>query len=119
MHENRTNTNGRRGHAKLWRALAVTGVATVGLVGTAGMAAAGDNYPDGGGVGGGGVSRGQVSDPGDPGVKVAGKTQTRGQMPFTGGDVTVLATLGGGAVIVGGLLVARSRRSRAASLDTA
>src|SRR5680860_629459 len=89
MQGEETKIRGRRRHAKLWRALAAAGIATVGVVGTASMAGAA-RYPDGGEV-----DSIQVSDPGDPGssssVKVAGKTQTRGQLPFTGGDVTALA----------------------------
>ncbi|HZJ28085.1 MAG TPA: hypothetical protein VFF40_13915 [Acidimicrobiia bacterium] len=116
MQGEETKIRGRRRHAKLWRALAAAGIATVGVVGTASMAGAA-RYPDGGEV-----DSIQVSDPGDPGssssVKVAGKTQTRGQLPFTGGDVTALAAVGGGAVVVGGLLVAKSRRHRAASSAT-
>lgn len=123
MHGEETTTIGRRSYAKVWRALAAASIGVVGVVGTASMAGAVE-YPDGGsGVGGQQVTN--PSDPGDPGdpaegvsVGVAGKTQTRGQLPFTGGDVTALAALGGGAVIVGGVLLARSRRQRALSSDS-
>ena len=126
MHGEETTTIGRRSYAKIWRALAAASIGVVGVVGTASMAGAVE-YPDcGSGVGGLQVTNpSDPSDPGDPGdpaegvsVGVAGKTQTRGQLPFTGGDVTALAALGGGAVIVGGVLLARSRRQRALSVDS-
>lgn len=123
MHGEETTTIGRRSYAKIWRALAAASIGVVGVVGTASMAGAAE-YPDGG-SGVGGLQVTNPSDPGDPGdpaegvsVGVAGKTQTRGQLPFTGGDVTALAALGGGAVIVGGVLLARSRRQRALSVDS-
>ena len=123
MHGEETTTIGRRSYAKVWRALAAASIGVVGVVGTASMAGAAE-YPDGG-SGVGGLQVTNPSDPGDPGdpaegvsVGVAGKTQTRGQLPFTGGDVTALAALGGGAVIVGGVLLARSRRQRALSVDS-
>lgn len=123
MHGEETTTIGRRSYAKVWRALAAASIGVVGVVGTASMAGAVE-YPDGG-SGVGGLQVTNPSDPGDPGdpaegvsVGVAGKTQTRGQLPFTGGDVTALAALGGGAVIVGGVLLARSRRQRALSVDS-
>lgn len=123
MHGEETTTIGRRSYAKIWRALAAASIGVVGVVGTASMAGAVE-YPDGG-SGVGGLQVTNPSDPGDPGdpaegvsVGVAGKTQTRGQLPFTGGDVTALAALGGGAVIVGGVLLARSRRQRALSVDS-
>lgn len=116
MQGEQTTISGRRHHTKLWRALAAAGIATVGIVGTASMAGAAA-YPDGGAS-----STNLVRDPGDPGeavsVKVAGKTQTRGELPFTGGDVTALAAVGGGAIVVGGLLLVRSRRQRVSSSET-
>lgn len=51
----------------------------------------------------------------DPGAHVQGVTASNNasSLPFTGGDVAGLAAIGGGAVVVGGLLATRSRRSRA------
>jgi hypothetical protein len=53
--------------------------------------------------------------PNDPGAQVKGVTASNSSssLPFTGGDVAGLAAIGGGAVVVGGLLATRSRRSRA------
>ena len=45
-------------------------------------------------------------------MQVAGKTQVKGQLPFTGGDVAALAAIGGGAVAIGGLLVVQTRKRR-------
>ncbi|HZR13818.1 MAG TPA: hypothetical protein VFC33_11275 [Acidimicrobiia bacterium] len=51
----------------------------------------------------------------DPGAQVQGVSATNNSssLPFTGGDVAGLAAIGGGAVVVGGLLALRSRRSHA------
>jgi hypothetical protein len=98
----------RRPSRRVWRGVAAAGLAVCGLVVPAGVAAAAD-YPDGGNS-----TVTVTSDPGDPGVEVAGRTQTRGSMPFTGGDVAALAAIGGGAVAIGGVLVAQSRRRRTA-----
>jgi hypothetical protein len=104
-----TGTQGSRRAPRLWRGAAALGLALGGLVVPAGAAVAAE-YPDGG------ASSSTVrSDPGDPGVEVAGRTQTRGSMPFTGGDVAALAAIGGGAVAIGGVLVSQSRRSRRAN----
>ena len=95
---------------RFWQ-LASAGVVAVGVLAPATMAFAAD-YPDGG------STSTVVDDPGvGSSVQVAGKTQVRGQMPFTGGDVAALVAIGGGAVAIGGVLVAQTRKRRA--LDAA
>jgi hypothetical protein len=98
---NQRSTTSRR----LWRLAAASGIA-LGVFLPASAAFAAD-YPDGGNT---------PTAPSDPGstdaAQVAAKTQARGDLPFTGGDVAGLAAIGTGAVVVGGVLAAQSRRRR-------
>lgn len=89
-----------------WKRLAATtAIAFAAVALPAGVAGAAE-YPDGGTV------SSSVSDPGSP-VHVAGETQTRGQLPFTGGDIGALGAIGVGAVGIGGALMVRTHRRRA------
>jgi hypothetical protein len=103
----RSTTDGSgRAARRVWRGVAAAGLAVCGIVVPAGAAVAAE-YPDGGSS-----TVTVTNDPGDPGVEVAGRTQTRGSMPFTGGDVAALAAIGGTAVAIGGVLVSQSRKRR-------
>ena len=93
---------------RFWQ-LAAAGVVAVGALAPATAAFAAD-YPDGGTPSGVSASSGVSSS--DP--QVAAKTEVKGQLPFTGGDVAALAAIGGGAVAVGGLLVVQTRKRRIA-----
>ena len=90
---------------RFWQ-LAAAGVVAAGVLAPATGALAAD-YPDGG-VSGETVTR----DRGVTSTQVAGKTQVKGELPFTGGDVAALAAIGGGAVAIGGLLVVQTRKRR-------
>jgi len=91
---------------RCWQ-LAAAGVVAIGVMAPA-TAAFAAQYPDGGVS-----SETAVKDPGTAsGTEVLGKTQVRGDLPFTGGDVAALAAIGGGAVAIGGVLVSQSRRRR-------
>jgi hypothetical protein len=73
-----------------------SGIAFVAIAPTAAMA-----YPNPGGT----------STPSDPGSQVeAAKTTRSSTLPFTGGDVAGLATIGAGAVVAGAVVVRQSRR---------
>jgi hypothetical protein len=104
---------------RFWQ-LAAAGVVAVGALAPATVAYAAD-YPDSDStstvIHPDSDSTGTVID--DPGrtsaeVQVAGKTQARGQLPFTGGDIAALAAIGGGAVAIGGVLVVQTRKRRVA-----
>jgi hypothetical protein len=102
------HSDGARVPRRVRRGLAAAGLAVCALLVPAGAAVAAE-YPDGG------TSTATVTnDPGTPAVEVAGRTEARDTMPFTGGDVAALAALGGTTVVIGGVLVAQSRRRRAA-----
>jgi hypothetical protein len=96
---------------RFWQ-FAAAGVVAAGVLAPATVALAAD-YPDVG------STNTVVDDPGavSSEVQVAGKTQVRGQLPFTGGDVVALVAIGGGAVAIGGVLVVQTRKRR--SLDAA
>lgn len=89
------------------RKLTVTSGIALAVLGPGTTAFAAD-YPDGGSTTTIPSDRGEV----DP-AQVAAKTQTRGGLPFTGGDVAGVAAIGLGAVVIGGGLTAHSRRRRA------
>lgn len=90
---------------RFWQ-LAAAGVVAAGACVPATVAFAAD-YPDLG------STSTVVDDPGvSSSVQVAGKTEARDQMPFTGGDVAALAAIGGGAVAIGAVLVVQTRKRR-------
>ena len=70
-------------------------------------AAAAADYPDGG------STTTVPGDRGEVGGTSAARVETRGGLPFTGGDVLGVAAIGAGAVVVGGVLTVQSRRRRA------
>ena len=97
---------------RFWQ-LAAVGIVAAGALVPATVAYAADDYPVGSNT------HTRVVDPGSTGsaVQVAGKTQTRGDLPFTGGDIAAAVAIGGGAVAIGGVLVVQSRKRR--TLDAA
>ncbi len=98
---------------RFWK-LAAAGVVAAGVLAPASVAVAAE-YPDGGSTSTVTDDPGAVSSSGaSRGVEVAGKTQVKGELPFTGGDVAALAAIGGGAIAVGGLLVVQTRKRRVA-----
>jgi len=98
---------------RFWK-MAAAGVVSAGVLVPASAALAAD-YPDGGSTSTVTDDPGQVSSSGQSrGTEVAGKTQVKGELPFTGGDVAALAAIGGGAVAIGGLLVVQTRKHRVA-----
>jgi LPXTG-motif cell wall-anchored protein len=92
---------------RFWQ-LAAAGVVAVGALAPATAAFATNDYPVGGHTGAVSSDSGVISS--DP--QVAAKTEVKGQLPFTGGDVAALAAIGGGAVAIGGLLVVQTRKRR-------
>jgi hypothetical protein len=83
--------------------LLAAGVVTLGVL--APTAAFAVDYPNGG----------STPPQSDPGTHVEAATTSNGSssLPFTGGDVAGLTAIGGGAIVIGGLLAHRARRSRA------
>lgn len=94
---------------KLFWTMAAAGIVALGALAPATAAFAANDYPDGGTTGS--VSSDSRVAPSDP--QVEAKTQTRGQLPFTGGDIGALVVIGGGAVAIGGLVVVKTRKRRA------
>ena len=89
--------------ARAVRVLAAGAIAVGVLAPGAAFAA---SYPDGGKT---------TTSTVDPGTHVEAATATQSgssSLPFTGGDVAGLAAVGGGAIVIGGLLARRARRSR-------
>jgi hypothetical protein len=95
---------------RFWK-MAAAGVVAVGAFVPASAALAVD-YPDGGTTSTVTDDPGAVSSSGLSRTEVAGKTQVKGELPFTGGDVGALAAIGGGTLAVGGLLVIQARKRR-------
>ena len=96
------HTNGTR----KWKRIAATGAMAFAMVVLPAGVAGAAQYPDGG------TESTAVSDPGSS-VQVAGKAQTRGALPFTGGDIAALGAIGVGAVGIGSVMTVRARRRRA------